>query len=131
LWGMRVSAKLNLFLGVRNVSERFLPPHLRYLGSFFRQRPMNSLLPVSVTVGLILSVILVQRAADFGANEFQATATTFLAAMMVLGVVEHWALVIPVPFEALWNWYLQRREARPKAGSDLVVAAKPASEAAL
>ena len=31
LWSMRVSAKLNLFLGVRNLSEEFLPPHLAYL----------------------------------------------------------------------------------------------------
>jgi putative photosynthetic complex assembly protein 2 len=115
LWGMRVSAKLNLFLGVRNVSERFLPPHLRYLGSFFRQRPMNALLPVSVSVGIVLSVILVQRAADPAATPFAAASTTFLAAMMVLGVVEHWALVIPVPFEDLWNWYLRSREKAPSA----------------
>jgi putative photosynthetic complex assembly protein 2 len=131
LWGMRVSAKLNLFLGVRNVSERFLPPHLRYLGSFFRQRPMNALLPVSVTVGLVLSVILVQRAAQAGVSEFDATATTFLAAMMVLGVVEHWALVIPVPFEELWNWYLRTREAPPKADADLVAVVQKLPNAVL
>ena len=113
LWGMRVSAKLNLFLGVRNVSERFLPPHLRYLGSFFRQRPMNVLMPVSITVGLVLSTILVQRAADPAASAFATTSTVFLAAMMVLGVVEHWFLVIPVPFEALWNWYLRSQAPAP------------------
>ncbi len=129
LWGMRVSAKLNLFLGVRNVSERFLPVHLRYLGSFFRQRPMNALMPLSVTFGMILSVVLVQRAAHADASEFAATSATFLAAMMVLGVVEHWALVIPVPFEDLWNWYLQKREARPPS-ADLAGVAKPVSEAA-
>jgi putative photosynthetic complex assembly protein 2 len=33
--GMRQSAKLNVFLGVRNLNEQFLPPHLAYLGSFF------------------------------------------------------------------------------------------------
>ena len=27
LWAMRQSAKLNVFLGVRNFSEEFLPPH--------------------------------------------------------------------------------------------------------
>ena len=30
---MRTSAKLNLFLGVRNLSEEFLPPHLAYLAA--------------------------------------------------------------------------------------------------
>ena len=118
LWGMRVSAKLNLFLGVRNVSERFLPPHLAYLGSFFRQRPMNALMPLSITVGIVLSVILVQRAADPQASVFATTSAVFLAAMLVLGVVEHWFLVIPVPFEALWNWYLRNREA-PAASARL------------
>ena len=38
LWVMRTSAKLNLFLGVRNLSEEFLPPHLSYLQSYFRRR---------------------------------------------------------------------------------------------
>ncbi|MBC8058613.1 MAG: DUF3623 domain-containing protein, partial [Rhizobiales bacterium] len=28
LWAMRQSAKLNVFLGVRNVGENFLPPHI-------------------------------------------------------------------------------------------------------
>jgi putative photosynthetic complex assembly protein 2 len=110
LWGMRISAKLNLFAGVRNVSEKFLPDHLRYLGSFFRQRPMNALMPVSLTAGIVLSVLLIQRAAAPLATPFEAISATFLAAMMVLGVIEHWFLIIPVPFEALWNWYLRARE---------------------
>ncbi len=61
LWVMRTSAKLNLFLGVRNLSEEFLPPHLAYLQSFFRRRAMNPLLPVSV---LGASAVLVMGAAD-------------------------------------------------------------------
>ena len=48
LWVMRISAKLNLFLGVRNLSEEFLPPHLAYLQSYFRRRAMNPLCPFSV-----------------------------------------------------------------------------------
>ncbi len=109
LWGMRVSAKLCLFLGVRNVSERFLPPHLAYLGGFFHRRPMNALLPVSVSVGSVLAVILIQRAGDPRATPFEAISAIFLGTMMVLGVIEHWFLVIPVPFEAIWDWYLRAR----------------------
>jgi len=55
LWLMRTSAKLNLFLGVRNLSEEFLPEHLAYLKSFFRRRPMNWLFPLSVTGGTVLA----------------------------------------------------------------------------
>src|SRR4029450_2191513 len=34
LWLMRLSTKLNLFLGVPNLAEGLLPDHLRYLASF-------------------------------------------------------------------------------------------------
>lgn len=112
LWGMRVSAKLNLFLGVRNLNESFLPEHLRYLGSFFRVRDMNLLFPVSVTLGMILSIVLVQRAAV--ADPFTATAYAIAATMAILGVVEHWAMILPVPFAALWNWRPSRKPALPE-----------------
>ena len=45
LWGMRQSAKLNLFLGVRNLGVEFLPQHLRYLQSFFRRRAHERAVP--------------------------------------------------------------------------------------
>ncbi|MGI3777705.1 MAG: putative photosynthetic complex assembly protein PuhE, partial [Janthinobacterium lividum] len=34
LWWMHQSAKLNVFLGVRNLNEEFLPEHLQFLRSF-------------------------------------------------------------------------------------------------
>jgi putative photosynthetic complex assembly protein 2 len=48
LWTMRTSAKLNLFFGVRNLSEEFLPSHLAYLESFFKRRRMNAFFPFAV-----------------------------------------------------------------------------------
>jgi putative photosynthetic complex assembly protein 2 len=111
LWGMRVSAKLNLFLGVRNLNESFLPEHLRYLGSFFRVRDMNLLFPLSVTVGMIVSMVLVQRA--FSPDRFTAVAYAIAATMTILGVIEHWAMILPVPFAKLWNWRPSRKTALP------------------
>jgi putative photosynthetic complex assembly protein 2 len=61
LWSMRLSAKLNLFFGVPNLGENFLPAHLQYLRSFFRKRPMNFLFPISVSASTIGVAILVQR----------------------------------------------------------------------
>ena len=55
---MRASAKLNVFLGVRNLGEDFLPEHLRYLQTYFTRRPMNLLFPVSVSVGTVVAVLL-------------------------------------------------------------------------
>lgn len=59
---MRTSAKVNLFLGARNLSEEFLPPHLRYMESFFRRRAVNLLFPVSVTVASLVPAMLLAHA---------------------------------------------------------------------
>lgn len=48
LAGMRLAAKLNIFLGVRNLGEALLPEHLRYLQSYFARRTGNAFFPVSV-----------------------------------------------------------------------------------
>ena len=114
LWAMRQSAKLNFFLGVLNLGEQFLPPHLGYLRSFMRRKPMNLLMPVSVTGGTVVATILVQHASAPGVDEVQAAGLSFLITMLVLAVVEHWVLVLPLPFEKLWSWVLRWR--RPGAG---------------
>ncbi len=113
LWGMRQSAKLNFFLGVLNLGEEFIPAHLGYLKSYLRRRPMNALFPVSVTVGTALIAMLVQRAAVPGVTEAAATGLTFVITMLTLAVIEHWMLILPIPFAKLWSWVLTLR--RPAA----------------
>lgn len=110
LWGMHESARLNVFLGVRNVNEQFLPAHLAYLKSFLRKKPMNALFPLAVTVTTALFGILAAEAAYAG-GPAAAAGLTFLAAMTGIGVLEHWFLVLPIPAEALWNWGMRSREA--------------------
>lgn len=109
LWLMRLSAKLNLFLGVPNLAEELLPPHLRYLRSFFDRKPMNPLFPVSVTAATAATLLLAQAASVDEASAFEAAAFTFLAALMALAVLEHWFLVLPLPETALWGWALRAR----------------------
>lgn len=115
LWVMRQSAKLNLFLGVRNLSEDFLPDHLRYLASFFQRRPMNLLFPFSVTGATLATAWLAQRALA-AEGPFGATGYGLLAALMALAVLEHWMLVLPLRSEALWSFALDanRRAAPPR-----------------
>ena len=108
LWGMRQSAKLNVFLGVRNLNEEFLPKHLAFLKSFMKRKPMNALFPVSIILGTWITVVLVERAATTGVTVFQATGLSFLITMMALGVIEHWFLVLPIPFAKIWGWWLRR-----------------------
>jgi putative photosynthetic complex assembly protein 2 len=126
LWGLRLSAKLNLFLGVRNLNVELLPPHLAYLASFFRARPMNALFPLSVSVATVLTLLLFQRAVGQDASSFEASAFTLLGTMMALGLVEHWFMVVPLPFAELWAWYLRHREPAPS----VALAAQPACCAA-
>lgn len=109
LWWMHESARLNVFLGVRNVNAHFLPPHLAYLESFLATKPMNLLFPVSVTLSTAICAVLGTEAA-FSADPFTRTGCTFLATMMALAILEHWFLVLPVPAEALWNWSMKSRD---------------------
>jgi putative photosynthetic complex assembly protein 2 len=114
-WVMRQSAKLNVFLGVRNLSEDFLPTHLKYLQTYFKRAPMNALFPVSVIGASWLAVLLWQAAAAHGVGAFEATALTFSGTLLSLAILEHWFMVLPLPSQALWNWGLRSRAAEPPA----------------
>jgi putative photosynthetic complex assembly protein 2 len=112
LWLMRSSAKLNLFLGVRNLGGAFLPPHLQHLLEFMRQRPMNPLLPVSVALGVAIAWQCGSAALAADAPH-AAAAYSILATLALLAVLEHLLMVLPVPAEALWRWSLANRRAAP------------------
>jgi putative photosynthetic complex assembly protein 2 len=113
LWAMRQSAKLNVFLGVRNLNEGFLPDHLKYLQTYFARRPLNALFPVSVAASTVIAAVLWQAAMAEGASPFQRTSHNLNAGLLTLAVLEHWFLVLPLPFEALWNWGLRSRVVVP------------------
>lgn len=110
LWWMHQSAKLNVFLGVRNLNEDFLPDHLEFLKGFLTKKPMNLLFPVSVTVSTVIAVALVEEAIAPGATAFEVAGFTFLATLMALAILEHWFLVLPLPSAALWQWGLRSRK---------------------
>ncbi len=110
LWWMHQSAKLNVFLGVRNLNEEFLPDHLQFLRSFLTKKSMNLLFPVSVTVSTVILVRLVQAATATHATRFDAIGFSFLATMMGLAILEHWLLMLPLPAAALWGWSLKSRK---------------------
>jgi putative photosynthetic complex assembly protein 2 len=114
LWIMRLSAKLNVFLGVPNLTEEFLPDNLVFLKSYFARRPMNLLFPAAVTAATIVTMLWVQTAAAEGASGFTIAGYTLLATLLGLAVLEHWFLVLPLPAAALWSWGLiSRRTSLP------------------
>jgi len=105
LWAMRLSAKLNLFLGVRNRGEEFLPPHLRYLGSYFRRRSINALMPLSMVAGSVVAAGLIVAAID--GSGAARVGSLLVASMLVLALVEHLLMVTPLSAMALWRWALR------------------------
>lgn len=101
LWLMHLSARLNVFLGVRNVSADFVPEHMDVLKGFLRQRNMNPLFPISciVLVGLVFYLGSLNQ-------NFEITMATTLAA---IGLLEHILLMLPLPTEKLWTWALSNK----------------------
>jgi len=123
LWWMHESARLNVFLGVRNLNEEFLPDHMEFLKSFLNNtRPINLLFPISVTVSTVVCVFLVLEAVAPDASEFTAVGYTFVGTMMALAILEHWFLVLPLPAAALWSWSLRSRTPQP-AGVEVEIIA--------
>ncbi len=112
LYVMRLSAKLNVFLGVRNLNEKWLPPNLRYLHSYFRQRAANSLFPLSVICSTVLAGMAWQAALDPASDAFHAAAGSFAATLFTLATLEHGLMVLPLSADALWGWAWRSR-ARP------------------
>lgn len=108
LWVMRQSTKLNIFLGVRNLYESFLPAHLLYLSTYFRRRPMNVLFPLSVTLatGVAMGVWWHLVQANEQLSDHQTAGLALTGTLLALGALEHWLLVLPLPAEALWRWGL-------------------------
>ena len=103
LWGMRQSTKVNIFLGVLNFNEAFLPQHLKYLITYFRRRAMNLLMPFSILASLLFLIPIWSRAAS-EASLFEMTSSALLGTLLALGLLEHLFLVLPFPNEWLWKW---------------------------
>ncbi len=109
LWILRLSAKINLFLGVVNTGAELLPPHLAYLGTYFRRRGMNALYPFSMLGAAALTLLLALGARDAGGDDAAATRYTLLAALAALGLIEHILMMLPLDTNALWRVFVRRQ----------------------
>ena len=121
LWWMHQSAKLNVFFGVRNLNEEFLPEHLEFLKGFLNKKSMNLLFPFSVTISTVITALLVVAAMSADASMFERAGYTFLAVLMALAILEHWMLVLPMPAGAIWSPALKSREDRQPFEAEIVV----------
>lgn len=108
LWIMRQSAKLNIFLGVLNMNENFLPVHLKYIQTYFKRAPMNYLMPISIVGALFFVVPLWLDASLNGLASPEVVSKGILATLLSLAILEHILLVIPLQIEFLWKWGFRR-----------------------
>lgn len=114
LWVMRLSAKLNVFLGVPNLTEEFLPKQLDHMKSYFGRRSFNFLFPFSVVAITGVVVFLGMQALAPGAAPFEVAGYLLLAALAALALIEHWLLVLPVRDAALWRWFAANAVEKPE-----------------
>ncbi|MFK8016142.1 MAG: putative photosynthetic complex assembly protein PuhE [Gammaproteobacteria bacterium] len=109
LWAMRWSAKLNIFLGVRNLHMDYLPKRLQYLSTYVAQRDMNPLFPISMLVSTAVVLICVTQAMG-ASSAFVVTGAVLCATLLSLAMLEHVFLMFKVPDRVLWRLGTGRRD---------------------
>ena len=105
LWLMRLSSKLNLFFGVPQVGEQYLPSQLAYMGSYFRKSAVGLFFYFTMSLSVLTWVGLVWQA-----HEGQVAITShwvLLASLLGLAIVEHILMMIPLSLERVWGWALK------------------------
>ena len=129
LFGARISAKLNIFLGVSNLSDDLMPAGIAHLRSYFRARRMNPLFPVSVAGLILVMVWLCVLLVDEPSTGLVAGYGLCLA-LTALALLEHLLMVLPVRDTLLWRWLLPRRDT-PAGGFERAAIAKEELRAGL
>lgn len=105
LFVARISAKLNLFLGVPRINTQFLPKPLAHLASHFRLGPVTAFFPISVSALTVFSALLLERAINV-THPGMAVGYALLTCLSLLALLEHWFMVLPLPDEKLWRWMI-------------------------
>lgn len=129
LWCMRASAKLNLFFGVPEVGEQYLPRHLVYLGSYFRRGRVGLFFYLSVGAACVVWAWMVwqvpgdQAARDIG--------WALLATLLGLAIVEHAIMAWPLPLQKLWGWAMAQRTSRHVTDHRDVPVMRPSASTAI
>ncbi len=109
LWAMRISAKINIFLGAPNSISVLVPPHLAYVTTYYRTDRVSPLFFVSVMLASLVAAGFVFAALQAG-EPYQVAQWTLLATFLGLAIVEHFFLVLPVSDAALWSWATDKTE---------------------
>jgi len=130
LWGMRISAKLVVFFGAPNVADSFLPSHMAYLKSYFGRKAATSFFPVAILTVTSAAAGLAYLASLEPLGSFHSAGFLLLAMLAGLAVLEHWALVVPLPDGALWAWAMRNRNDDAGGPAQFLDLKRPSTQAA-
>ncbi|MEM6619869.1 MAG: putative photosynthetic complex assembly protein PuhE [Pseudomonadota bacterium] len=108
LFFARISAKLNVWMGVPNINVEFLPRPVAHVASHFRVAPMNPLFPATQLALALAMGFWIERAAT--AQGSDAVGFTLLAVLTALAFLEHWMMVLPLQDAKLWAWLIRFRQ---------------------
>ncbi len=103
LWAMRISAKINIFLGAPNSDSMLVPPNLAYITTYYRTDRISPLFPVAI-VGAVAALALFVALAYRAGSPHEVVSWTILATFLTLAIVENLFLILPVSDAALWSW---------------------------
>jgi putative photosynthetic complex assembly protein 2 len=117
LFFARISAKLNLYLGVRKINTEFIPSPLRHVPSHFREAKINWLFPTSVTALSFAVACFMERIAD-APTPAAAAGFALLTTMTALALLEHWLMILRLPDEKLWRWMLPKPQDATQRGPE-------------
>ncbi len=121
LFGLRLSAKFNLFFGVPNLSDEIFPAHLAYLKTYFGEKSISALYPFSVFGCAAVATWAWLSAEAARADSGPAVTATLLAGLAALGLVEHIFLILPVRDAKMWGWASSAQPAPKKAAKTAIV----------
>ncbi|MFN3958832.1 MAG: putative photosynthetic complex assembly protein PuhE [Parvularculaceae bacterium] len=110
LWGMRLSAKANIFVGAPHLSDELLPERLRYLKSYFGPKRITVFFAVTMILITTITVALAAAALAHPPGAHEGFSLGLLATLAALAVLEHALMAAPVRDAALWTW-ARRRDA--------------------
>lgn len=107
LWVMRLSAKLVIFSGAPNMVDKFLPERIAYLKTYFCREAPAAIFVVAIVAVTTIAATLIWVALGHTPGSFEFAGYLLLAALTTLAVVEHWALVLPIPDPSFWEWAIK------------------------
>ncbi len=107
LWGLRLSTKLHLFLGVPQPNGHLFPEGAAHLAAFLGPARRSPQLGLTTCVWALATIALFS-AGMMAPSSANATAWFLAGTLTGLGTLEHLTLLLPLRLESLWGWEKQR-----------------------